>query len=71
MSGNPILIAMRPAPGLSTPSELHVDGLVLKPDQHGIFQVPSDFVVTLWHAGYVWAPPILNTATRNPAQTTL
>jgi hypothetical protein len=67
MADNQVLLAMARADGAMI-SELHLDGLVLKPDEKGVFQVPAQFVVSLMNAGYVWSSMLPNTQTRTPAQ---
>jgi hypothetical protein len=54
MSGNQSpLISMKRTDG--TISEVHLPGLVVKPDKNGAVLVPSEFVVQLLNAGFIWA----------------
>jgi hypothetical protein len=61
MSGT---VAMRRQDG-AIDSELHLDGLVVKADDTGLVRIPSQFVLSLMNAGYVWAEDLM----RNPART--
>jgi hypothetical protein len=47
------LISMRRVDG--TFNELHLDGLIVRPDKDGAVLVPSEYVLTLLNAGYVWS----------------
>jgi hypothetical protein len=56
MSDNKILVAMKRPAGAVMDSELHLDGLIVKPDHAtGIAWVPAEHVVALIGAGYLWA----------------
>lgn len=54
MPGNRKLVAMRRADG-AMDSEVHLDGLVVKPDETGVVQIPAEFVMSMLNAGYEWS----------------
>jgi hypothetical protein len=63
------LVAMMREDG-GADSELHLGGgIIAKPDENGVVLVPSEFVLALLNAGYVWPALIRNTVTRDPAPT--
>jgi hypothetical protein len=47
-----VLIAMCRADG-EIDSEIHFAGHVIKPDANGVVRIPSEFVLSMWQAGYI------------------
>jgi hypothetical protein len=48
------LVAMKRADG-GIDSEVHFESHVVKPDQNGVVMIPSEFVLSMILAGYMWA----------------
>jgi hypothetical protein len=51
------LVAMKRPDGAVVDSEVHFEGHVVKPDQNGVVLIPSEFVVSMFLAGYVHTTP--------------
>jgi hypothetical protein len=59
------LVAMVHANGALV-SELHLSGLVVRAE-NGVFLVPSEHVLALLNAGFIWSSLSQNTTMRDPA----